>query len=251
MRTPVIAGNWKMFNTIGEALSLVKSLKAQVADVTGVEIVVAPVFTALSAVAAELQGSNIKVAAQNVYWEETGAFTGEVGPLMLKDAGCAYAIIGHSERRQFFGETDATVNKKLKAAIKAALTPIMCVGELIEEREAGTTMQVIEKQVKGGLSGLPSNDIAKLVIAYEPVWAIGTGKTASPAQAQEVHKAIRSLIAAFAGTQVAVNLRILYGGSVKPDNVNELMGQEDIDGALVGGASLKADSFAQIAKFKQ
>ncbi len=250
MRTPVIAGNWKLFNTIGEALSLVRDLKARVAEAADVEIIVAPVFTALAAVAEELKGSNVTVAAQDTYWEETGAFTGEVAPAMLKDAGCTHAIIGHSERRQFFGETDETVNKKVQAALKAGLIPIMCVGELLEEREAGTTMQVIEKQVKGGLKALPTQDMAKLIIAYEPVWAIGTGKTATPAQAQEVHKAVRSLIAAIAGTQVAVNLRILYGGSVKPDNVKELMGQEDIDGALVGGASLKADSFAQIAQFK-
>jgi triosephosphate isomerase len=249
MRIPVIAGNWKMFNTVGEALGLVRDLKAQVADVQGVQIVVAPVFTAIHAVAGKLKGSGIAVAAQDVYWEETGAFTGEVGPLMLKDAGCAYAIIGHSERRQYFGETDEMVNKKVKAALKAELTPIMCVGELLQEREAGRTMKVVEKQIRGGVAGLSSDDIAKSIIAYEPVWAIGTGKTATPAQAQEVHKAIRALIAALAGTQVAVGLRILYGGSVKPDNVDELMGQEDIDGALVGGASLKADSFARIVKF--
>ena len=249
MRTPVIAGNWKLFNTIGEALGLVRGLKPLVAGVSDVEIIVAPVFTAISSVSAEVQGTNIKVAAQDVYWEETGAFTGEVAPAMLKDAGCTYVIIGHSERRQFFGETDETVNKKIKAVIKAGLIPIMCVGELLQEREAGTTMQVIEKQVKGGLSGLSSNEIAKLIIAYEPVWAIGTGKTATPAQAQEVHASIRSLVAALAGTQIAVNMRILYGGSVKPDNAAELMGQADIDGALVGGASLKADSFAGIVKF--
>jgi triosephosphate isomerase (TIM) len=251
MRIPVIAGNWKMFNTVGEALALVRDLKARVADAQGVQIVVAPVFTAIPAVAAELKGSNIAVSSQDVYWEETGAFTGEVGPAMLKDAGCVYAIIGHSERRQYFGETDEAVNKKVKAALKAGLIPIMCVGELLEEREAGKTMQVVEKQVKGGIAGISSDAIAQIIIAYEPVWAIGTGKTATPAQAQEVHKAIRALIAALAGTQVAVGLRILYGGSVKADNVDVLMREEDIDGALVGGASLKADSFARIVKFSK
>jgi triosephosphate isomerase len=249
MRIPVIAGNWKMFNTVAESLALVRDLKALVAGAQGVEIVVAPVFTAIHAVAGELKGSNIAVSSQDVYWEESGAFTGEVAPSMLKEAGCAYAIIGHSERRQYFGETDETVNKKVKAALKAGLIPIMCVGELLEEREAGNTMQVVAKQIKGGLADLPSDDTAKIIIAYEPVWAIGTGKTATPAQAEEVHKSIRSLIAALAGTQVAVGMRILYGGSVKADNVDELMGQEDIDGALVGGASLKADSFARIVKF--
>jgi len=251
MRTPVIAGNWKLFNTVAEAVALVRDLKALVADAQGVEIVVAPVFTAIHAVAGELKGSNVAVSSQDMYWEESGAFTGEVAPSMLKEAGCAYAIIGHSERRQYFGETDETVNRKVKAALKAGLIPIMCVGELLEEREAGKTMQVVAKQIKGGLADMPSDDIAKIIIAYEPVWAIGTGKTASPAQAEEVHKSIRSLIAALAGTQVAVGLRILYGGSVKADNVDELMGQEDIDGALVGGASLKADSFARIVKFSR
>ena len=251
MRIPVIAGNWKMFNTVAEALALVRDLKALVADAQGVEIVVAPVFTAIHAVADELKGSNIAVSSQDVYWEETGAFTGEVAPSMLKEAGCAYAIIGHSERRQYFGETDETVNRKVKAALKAGLIPIMCVGELLEEREAGKTMQVVEKQVRGGIAGISSDAIAQIIIAYEPVWAIGTGKTATPAQAQEVHKAIRALIAALAGTQVAVGLRILYGGSVKADNVDVLMREEDIDGALVGGASLKADSFARIVKFSK
>jgi triosephosphate isomerase len=251
MRKPVIAGNWKLFNTVAESLALVRDLKALVADAQGVEIVVAPVFTAIHAVAGELKGSAIAVSSQDVYWEETGAFTGEVAPSMLKEAGCSYAIIGHSERRQYFGETDETVNKKVKAALKAGLIPIMCVGELLEEREAGKTLQVVTKQIKGGLADLPADDIAKIIIAYEPVWAIGTGKTATPAQAEEVHKSIRSLIAALAGTQVAVGIRILYGGSVKADNVDELMGQEDIDGALVGGASLKADSFARIVKFNK
>lgn len=251
MRVPVIAGNWKMYNTVGEALALVRELKQQVAGVQGVEIIVAPVFTALVPVAAELKGSNITVSSQNLYWEDKGAFTGEVSPAMVKDAGCSHAIIGHSERRQFFGETDATVNKKVKAALKTGLTPIVCVGEMLEEREAGKTMQVVEKQVQGGLAGLSPAEIEKIIIAYEPVWAIGTGKTATPVQAEEVHKNIRGIISGIAGAGVADGMRILYGGSVKADNVDELMAQKDIDGALVGGASLKADSFARIVKFKR
>lgn len=251
MRVPVIAGNWKMYNTVWEALALVRELKQQVAGVKGVEIIVAPVFTALVPVVAELKGSNITVSSQNLYWEDKGAFTGEVSPAMVKDAGCTHAIIGHSERRQYFGETDATVNKKVKAALQTGLTPIVCVGEMLEEREAGKTMQVVEKQVKGGLAGLAPGEIEKIIIAYEPVWAIGTGKTATPAQAEEVHKNIRGIISGIAGAGVADGMRILYGGSVKADNVDELMSQQDIDGALVGGASLKADSFARIIKFKR
>jgi triosephosphate isomerase len=250
MRTPVIAGNWKMHNTVSEALELVRELKGNVSDVEGVEIIVGPAFTALDAVVSELKGSNISVAAQSVFWEEKGAFTGEVAPGMIKDVGCSHAIIGHSERRQFFGETDETVNKRVKAALSAGLTPIMCVGETLEERESGRTMNVVERQVRGGLDGLPSSDLEKIVIAYEPVWAIGTGKTATPEQAEEVHKSIRGLIVEIAGDAVAGELRILYGGSVKPENIDELMQQEDIDGGLVGGASLKADSFTRIVKFK-
>ena len=186
-----------------------------------------------------------------MYWEEKGAFTGEVGPGRVKDAGCSHAIIGHSERRQYFGETDETVNKRAKAALKAGLTPIVCVGETLEEREAGKTMWVVEKQLTGGLAGFSGADMEHIIIAYEPVWAIGTGKTASPAQAEEVHKFIRNTVAEIAGGKVAEGMRILYGGSVKPDNVDELMREQDIDGALVGGASLKADSFARIIKFQR
>jgi len=250
MRTPVIAGNWKMHNTIEESLDLVRALKQQVADAGGVEIIVGPVFTALGAVARELSGSNIHVAAQNIFWEEKGAFTGEIAPGMLTEAGCTHAIIGHSERRQYFGETDESVNKRIKAALQAGLTPIACVGERLEEREAGNTMQVVETQVRGALAGLSADEAAALIIAYEPVWAIGTGKTATPAQAQEVHAFIRTLVGDIAGEGVAHGMRILYGGSVKPDNVDELMAQPDLDGALVGGASLKADSFARIVKFE-
>ena len=249
MRTPVIAGNWKLFKTIAEATAMVNELKPLVAGTTNVEIVVAPVFTALSRTAEALAGSNVRLAAQDCYWEEEGAFTGEVAPKLLVDAGCSHVIIGHSERRQYFGETDATVNKKAKAALAAGLTAIVCVGETLAEREADRTFAVIETQLKGGLDGFSADQLARTVIAYEPVWAIGTGKTASDAQAQEVHAFIRSLLAKLAGQAAADAMRILYGGSVKPDNVKGLMAQADIDGALVGGASLKADSFAAIANF--
>jgi triosephosphate isomerase len=250
MRIPVIAGNWKMHNNIQESLDLVRELKSNVSDVEKVEIIVAPVYTALGAVAAELKNTNILVAAQNVFWEEKGAFTGEVAPGMLKDVGCSHVIIGHSERRQYFSETDETVNKRIKAALSAELTPIVCVGETLEEREAEKTFAVIDRQIKEGLIDLSSNDMEKAVIAYEPVWAIGTGKTATPDQAQAVHLYIRQLIARTFDKEIADLIRILYGGSVKPENVDQLMAQEDIDGALVGGASLKADSFARIVKFK-
>jgi triosephosphate isomerase len=249
MRKPVIAGNWKLFKTIAEAVALVDELKPLVAGNQNVEIVVAPVFTALSRVSDAVKGSNINVASQDCYWEEEGAFTGEVAPKLLKDAGCSHAIIGHSERRQYFGETDLIVNKKTKAAIAAGLTAIVCVGESLAERESDRTFNVIETQVTGGLDGFAAGDFARIVIAYEPVWAIGTGKTASDAQAQEVHAFIRQLVARLFGQAVADTVRILYGGSVKPENVKGLMAQPDIDGALVGGASLNAESFAGIVNF--
>jgi len=251
MRKPVIAGNWKMHNTISESLDLVRGIKDRIEDVTGVEIVVAPVYTALAAVAAELKGSNIGVSAQNIFWEEQGAFTGEIAPNMITDAGCTYAIIGHSERRQYFNETDETVNKRVRAALSAGLTPIMCVGETLEEREANKTLTVVETQIKGGLAGLSTEDLAKIIVAYEPVWAIGTGKTATPDQAQEVHQNIRAMITGIASDTIAENMRILYGGSVKPENVDALMAQPDIDGALVGGAALKADAFVRLVKFEK
>lgn len=249
MRTPVIAGNWKLFKTIGEATAFINELKPLVAETRGVEIVVSPVFTALSRVSESASGSNINVAAQDCYWEEEGAFTGEVAPRLLKDAGCSHVIIGHSERRQYFGEVDATVNKKTKAVIAAGLTAIVCVGETLTERESDKTFSVIETQVQCGLEGLAKELVAKVIIAYEPVWAIGTGRTASNEQAQEVHAFIRNLVARLFDDSTASAVRILYGGSVKPDNVKGLMAQADIDGALVGGASLKADSFAAIANF--
>lgn len=249
MRTPLIAGNWKLFKTVREASELVDALKPLIQSAQGVEVVVAPVFTALTTVATVAAGSAIKVAAQDCYWEAEGAFTGEVSPKLLKDAGCSHVIIGHSERRQYFGETDETVNKKTKAAVAEGLVVLMCVGETLAERESGDTFKVIETQVKGGLQGISAADLRQLVIAYEPVWAIGTGKTASDEQAQEVHAFIRRLVAKLYSQADAETIRILYGGSVKPENVKGLMGQLDIDGALVGGASLKADSFAAIVGF--
>ena len=249
MRIPLIAGNWKLFKTLSEATGLINELKPLLRDMRDVEIVVAPVFTAISSVSAAAAGSPIRVAAQDCYWEEEGAFTGEVSPKLLKDAGCSHVIIGHSERRQYFGETDAIVNRKTKAALNAGLTVLMCVGETLAERESGDTFKVIETQMKGGLQGISSAVLGQIVIAYEPVWAIGTGKTASDEQAQEVHAFIRGLLAHLYGKSEADALRILYGGSVKPENINDLMAQADIDGALVGGASLKAASFAAIVRY--
>ena len=246
MRKPFIAGNWKMNKTIGEAIELVNNLKRELVDVEGVDIVVCPVYTALSEVSDLIVDSNIGLGAQNVYWQESGAFTGEVSPSMLKDAGCQYVIIGHSERRKYFSETDETVNKRIKAALGAELLPIVCVGETLEEREADKTIEVVKTQLAGGLEGI--EDLSKIVIAYEPVWAIGTGKTATPLQAQEVHKFIRDWISEKYSFGVSASLRILYGGSVKPSNTKELISEEDIDGALVGGASLDSESFIGIVK---
>lgn len=249
MRTPMIAGNWKLFKTIAEATQLLLELKPMVSAVNGVDIVVAPVFTAIGAVTATAKETNIYVAAQNCFWEEEGAYTGEVAPGLLKDAGCTHVIIGHSERRQYFGETDETVSKKAVAAIEAGLIPLICIGETLSEREAGKTFDLISSQLRGALSSLSGKQMASVVIAYEPVWAIGTGKTATDSQAQEVHAYIRSLLASLFGQSVADATRILYGGSVKPDNINALMVQPDIDGALVGGASLKSDSFSAIINY--
>lgn len=249
MRTPVIAGNWKLFKTIDEAVALVAALKPLVADTKVVEIVIAPVFTALSRVADAVVGSSIRVAAQNCYWQEEGAYTGEVAPKLLKDAGCSHVIIGHSERRQYFAENDETVNMKSRAVIAAGLVAIICVGESLAERETDATFKVIERQITGALAGFTVKMLTQTIVAYEPVWAIGTGKTASDDQAQEVHAFIRSLIARSFGQAAADAMRILYGGSVKPDNVKGLMSRPDIDGALVGGASLKAETFAGIVNF--
>jgi len=248
MRKPIIAGNWKMFNTINEAVELVNGLKRNLSDVDQVDIVVSPTYTALSDVNELLIDSNIKLSAQNVYFQENGAFTGEISPHMLKDVGCTYVIIGHSERRKYFGETNETVSKKVKKALEVELLPIVCVGESLEDRESGKTFDVVRDHVEGSLDGLTADDMKNVIIAYEPVWAIGTGKTATPDQAQEVHKYIRELLKNIFDEEVSNNTRIQYGGSVKPDNIKELMAQEDLDGALVGGASLKVDSFTDIVK---
>ena len=248
MRTPIIAGNWKLNKSVSEAVSLTTDLAKLVDSISDVEIVVAPVFTALSNVHDVINGSNIQLAAQDLYWEDSGAFTGEVSAPMLKDVGCDYVIIGHSERRQYFGETNETVNQKVKAALSHELKPIICVGELLEERETGKTESVIEDHVKGGIGELTESEIESCVIAYEPVWAIGTGKTATPDQAQEVHSFIRDILKDCFSDKLALKIRIQYGGSVKPENAAELMSQQDVDGALVGGASLDAESFAEIVK---
>ncbi|MDD4238620.1 MAG: triose-phosphate isomerase [Desulfotomaculaceae bacterium] len=248
MRRSIIAGNWKMFKTLAEASALVEALKPLNTVTSKVEVVVCPSFTALERVVAVLRGTNIAVGAQDVYWEDSGAFTGEISPVMLKDIGCHYVIIGHSERRQFFGETDEQVNRKVKAVLKHGLVPIMCVGETLVEREAGRTEQVIYTQAAAGLTGLTADQAGSLVIAYEPVWAIGTGKTASEGDAQQVIAYIRSLVREWYGASAAEQVRIQYGGSVKPGNTAGLMAQPDIDGALVGGASLEAASFAGIVQ---
>ena len=248
-RTPLIAGNWKMYKTNAEAVETAGRLVELVADTADVDIMIAPVFTALDPVSKVVEGSRVGLGAQNLYWEKEGAFTGEISADMIISAGCRYVIIGHSERRQYFGETDETVNKRIKAAIDADLIPVFCIGETESERESGETFSVLDKQVKDGLKERVVDDLDSLVIAYEPVWAIGTGKTATSDQAQEAHKYIRSLIGNVFGASLADSTRILYGGSVKPANVSELMSMPDIDGALVGGASLDAESFSQIVKF--
>ncbi len=247
-RKPIIAGNWKLNKTLKEAIELVMLLKRRIGDLPNVEIVVCPPYTALSEVSEILMESDIRLGAQDIYWEEKGAFTGEISASLIKDAGAQYVIIGHSERRQFFHETDETVNKKTKAALKNHLTPIVCVGETLGERESKKTFKVIETQLKGGFMNFSPEEMGRLVIAYEPVWAIGTGKVATPEQAQEVHAFIRKEISKAFGNEVAQHLRILYGGSVKPDNISNLMGEGDIDGALVGGASLDVDQFSEIVR---
>jgi len=249
MRRPVIAGNWKMYKTVKEAVQFVEQLRPLVQNSSHCDIVVAPPFTALSETVRATRGSNIAVSAQDLHWEKEGAFTGEISPSMLADVGCAYTIIGHSERRQFFGETNQTVNRKIRATLGVRLIPIVCVGETLAEREANQTRQVIQTQCSEGLAGLTVDDISRIIVAYEPVWAIGTGRTATPDIAAEVHRYIRDLARKFFGEGSARELRILYGGSVKPDNIKGLMAQEDIDGALVGGASLKVESFAALVNY--
>jgi triosephosphate isomerase len=251
MRKPVIAGNWKMYKTIAEAVEFVGKLRLLVAQADHCEVVVAPPFTALRAVAEAVKGSRLAVAAQDVHWDKEGAHTGDVSPAMLVEAGCTHVIIGHSERRQDHGETDENVNRKLKAVLAAGLTPIVCVGETLAEREAVKTDEVLQRQFQGGFAGLTPQEFSRIMIAYEPVWAIGTGRTATPEMAAESHRYLRGLVRQKYGEELAGRLRILYGGSVKPDNIVGLMAQEEIDGALVGGASLKADSFSAIVNYRR
>jgi triosephosphate isomerase len=249
MRVPVIAGNWKMYKTTEEAASFVKAFLPLVADAKGVEIILAAPFTAIATVAQLARGSNVFVSSQNIHFAQEGAFTGEISPRMLKDAGASHCIIGHSERRQYYAETDDSVNQKIKTALAAGLTPIFCLGETLSQREAGDTFNVVKSQLFGGLKDIDAASGPKIIIAYEPVWAIGTGKTATPEQAQEVHAFLRARLKQL-WEQTFDCVRILYGGSVKPDNITALMTKEDIDGALVGGASLDADSFAKLLDFK-
>lgn len=249
IRKPLIAGNWKMFKTCSEAAETAKLLVTRIADVTDVDVMIAPAFTALAQVANIVKGSNLSLGAQNLFWEKEGAFTGEISPQMLVSTGCRYVIIGHSERRQFFGDTNETVNKKINAAIQADLIPVFCVGESAEERESNETFSVLDKQITKGLKGFGLEELKHLIIAYEPVWAIGTGKTATDDQAQEVHHFLRTLLGKQFGDSFADAVRILYGGSVKPNNVSALMEKFDIDGALVGGASLDAEIFSEIVHF--
>jgi triosephosphate isomerase len=251
MRKPVIAGNWKMYKLLGEAVETALALKPLVNNANHCEVVIAPVFTALKTVCDRLEGSNIKVAAQNCSTEQThAAHTGEISADMIKDVGASHIIVGHSERRQFYGETDESVNKKTKACLAVNLKAIVCVGEILNEREAGNAESVVKTQLSGALDGLTVSDMERIIIAYEPVWAIGTGKTATPEQAQEMHRFIRRILSETQGNEAAEATRILYGGSVKPDNIKTLMAQTDVDGALVGGASLDAASFAQIVDYK-
>ncbi|MEA3230477.1 MAG: triose-phosphate isomerase [Thermodesulfobacteriota bacterium] len=249
-RKPLIAGNWKMFKTQDEAAETARQLVAKTAGIVDVEVMIAPPFTALSQVADVIRNSPVALGAQNLYWEEEGAFTGEISPAMLVASGCRYVIIGHSERRQYFNETDETVNQKIKSAVSHGLIPVMCIGEKESEREADQTFSVLDRQMKVGLEELAADSLASLVIAYEPVWAIGTGKAATAEMAQEVHAFIRSWMDKNVGNPLAKAIRILYGGSVKPDNVKELMRQPDLDGALVGGASLEADTFSQLVHYQ-
>ena len=248
-RTPLLVGNWKMYRTASEAATLVDALKEHIADVADRDVLIAPPFPALPAVAERLRGTRFLLGAQNMHWQEHGAFTGEVSAPMLTDLGCSHVIVGHSERRQHFGETDDWVSRKVQAALYHRLTPILCVGETPEQHQAGQALAVVDRQVRTALREMGAAAISRIVVAYEPVWAIGTGKVATPEQAQNAHAAIRQLLGELAGEAVAAQCRILYGGSVKPDNIDALMSQPDLDGALVGGASLDADAFARIVRF--
>ncbi len=250
-RRPLIAGNWKMFKTCSEAVETAGQLVKLVAMASDIDVMIAPPFTALAPVSDIVRGSRVSLGAQNLFWETEGAYTGEISPAMLVSTECKYVIIGHSERRQYFDETGETVNKKIKAVIKNNLIPVLCVGESEKERESKETFSVLDKQIKKGLEGFSSDDLETLVIAYEPVWAIGTGKTASTDQAQEAHQFLRSVLEKSFGNMLAKSIRILYGGSVKPNNIAELMAMPDIDGALVGGASLDPETFSKIVHFKK
>ena len=246
MRIPLIAGNWKMFKTVHEAVVFVKELRPLVKDIVDVEIVVGPPFTAIHAVAEAARNSNVGVAAQDMHWEREGAFTGEVSAAMIAEAGAEYVIIGHSERRRLFGETDAIVNRKTAAALTAGLTPIVCVGETLDERERNETLAILDRQIKDGLDKVTGEQLTELIVAYEPVWAIGTGKTATAAQAGEAHAHIRTRLRQWFGADAADQCRVIYGGSVKADNIRQLIAEPDVDGALVGGASLDLKSFSEI-----
>ena len=248
MRIPIIAGNWKMNKTISEGVALINEIK-DVADNTDVEAVVCVPYVSLQAVKKELEGSKVKLGAQNMHWEESGAFTGEISPLMLKEIGVDYVVLGHSERRQYFNETDETVNKKIKAALSHDIKPILCIGETLEQRENGEAKDVIKSQILKAIEEIDANDMAKIVVAYEPIWAIGTGKTSSSEDANEMISFIRVALEEKYGEDTSEEVRIQYGGSVKPNNVSEIMSQSDIDGALVGGASLKAEDFTQLVNF--
>ena len=248
MRKLVIAGNWKMYKNNKEAIETLTQLKNLTKDVKNVDIVIGAPFTCLSDAVKTIEGSNIKIAAENVYPKIEGAYTGEISPKMLKDIGVTYVILGHSERREYFKENDEFINQKVKIVLEIGMKPILCIGEKLEERESGKTLEILSKQIKGGLADLSKKDAENVIIAYEPVWAIGTGKTATPEMAQETHKEVRNVLAEMFGTDVANKMIIQYGGSMKPENAKDLLSQEDIDGGLVGGASLKADSFFEIIK---
>ncbi len=249
MRKPVIGGNWKMNKTINEAVGLAQDLKLKIGEFKSVEVVIFPPFTALESVGRVLRGTKIGLGAQNMFWEEKGAYTGEVSPFMLLDVGCKYVILGHSERRGYFDEKDEGISKKLETALEKGLVPLVCVGERLKERKEGKAEKVVGSQLKGSLYKINAQDAEKIVIAYEPVWAIGTGETATPQQAQDMHHFIREILRGLFGEKVAQAIRIQYGGSVKPENIKDLMSKEDIDGALVGGASLEVKSFIQIVKY--
>ena len=246
MRIPIIAGNWKMYKTVADTVKYVKEFRGMVKDISDVEIVIAPPFTAVHAAAEAARNSNVIIAAQDLYWEREGAFTGEVSAQMVREAGAEYVIIGHSERRTLFGETDTMVNQKTVAAFATGLTPIVCIGETLDQRDRNETLAVLDRQITNGLEGLTGEQLAQLVIAYEPVWAIGTGRTATPAQAGEAHTHIRGRLRQWFGAEAADKCHVIYGGSVKPENAKDLVGQADVDGALVGGASLDIRAFFEI-----